>query len=171
MQQDEALGAAIADYERRANLSERQRAALRLLAQWHNAVAAKNLAALRAMMDEAIVIELPFHESGRTDRASYRVYSGIDQCCAFWTAAFQAEGVMHGLSEIELTVDGGGERIFLECRGHLTMANGRDYRNRYVMRMDLRAGRVLRCKEYYNPIQSAYAFGRPIAGQYILEHL
>ena len=171
MKRDAALDSAIADHERRATLSGRQRAALDVLARWHNAVAAKDLATLRAMMDDGIVIELPFNESGKTDRDSYRVYTGIGECCDFWSAAFQAEGLLHGISEIDLTVDGAGERIFLECRGHLTMANGREYRNRYVMRMDIRDGRVLHCKEYYNPIQSAYAFGRPIAGRYILEHL
>lgn len=171
MKRDEALDAAIADYEGRAALSDRQRAALDVLARWHNAISTKDLPTLRGMMNDAIVIELPFNESGKTDRDSYRVYSGIGECCDFWTVAFQAEGVIHGISEIDLTVDGAGERIFFECRGHLTMANGREYRNRYVMRMDTRDGRVLRCKEYYNPIQSAYAFGRPIAGQFTLEHL
>ncbi len=141
------------------------------LARWHNAIGAKDLDTLHSMMDADIVIELPFNESGKTDRASYRIYDGVEACCAFWAAAFQAEGVIHGISEIELTVDRIGSRIFFECRGHLTMANGRDYRNRYVMRMDLRDGRVLRCKEYYNPIQSAFAFGRPIAGQFILDRL
>ena len=171
MNRDQALDAAIADYSGRTRPSDRQRAALDILARWHNAIAAKDLAVLRAMMDDRIVIELPFNESGRTDRGSYRIYSGIGECSDFWTAAFQAEGIVHGISEIELTVDGAGERLFFECRGHLTMANGREYRNRYVMRMDVRDGRVSHCKEYYNPIQSAYAFGRPIAGQVVLDHL
>lgn len=171
MSRDKMLDDAIADYARRWPLSDTQRSAFEALAQWHEAIGAKELDTLRAMMDPEIVIELPFNESGKTDRASYRVYTGVEECCAFWTAAFAAEGVMHGISEVDLTVDGAGTRLFLECRGHLTMASGREYRNRYVMRMDLRDGRVLRCKEYYNPIQSAYAFGRPIAGQFVLERL
>ncbi|MBY8824296.1 nuclear transport factor 2 family protein [Sphingomonas colocasiae] len=171
MNRDPVLDEAIAAYASRDTVSNAQRSALETLAKWHNAIGAKDLEVLRGMMDAGIVIELPFNESGKTDRESYRVYSGIEQCCAFWTSAFAAEGVIHGISEVDLTVDGAGARIFFECRGHLTMANGRDYRNRYVMRMDLCDGRVLRCKEYYNPIQSAYAFGRPIAGQFMLDRL
>ena len=39
------------------------------------------------------------------------------------------------------------------------------------MRFDLVGGKIKHCKEYYNPIQSAYAFGRKIAGQFTIETL
>ena len=61
--------------------------------------------------------------------------------------------------------------MFLETYGKLTMANGRDYRNRYVMKMVTADGLVAHVREYYNPIQSAYAFGRPIAGRLVLDEL
>lgn len=171
MNHDAALDEAIADYARRNDLTEAQRNAFETLTRWHNAIGAKDLNRLKGMMDKDIVIELPFNESGKTDTESYRIYTGVEECVSFWQVAFTAEGSLHGISEIDLTIDSAGSRIFLECRGHLTMANGREYRNRYVMRLDQRDGRILRCKEYYNPIQSAYAFGRPIAGQFVLEHL
>lgn len=167
----EELNAAIDAYARRIDASSAQLTALSVLAGWHEAVGIKDHEGLRALMDDRIVIELPFNESGKTDRDSYRIYSGIDACAGFWVIAFEAEGVVHGISEIDLTVDAAGTRVFFECRGHLTMASGCEYRNRYVMRMDIRDGRVARCKEYYNPIQSAFAFRRPIAGQFTLEHL
>lgn len=167
----QSLEQAAEDHARAASLNAAQRDALALLVRWNHAIERQELAELRAMMAQDIVITLPFNESGRTEHGAFRRYEGIDQCCAFWTAAFEAEGVVHGISEIDLTVDAAGTRLFFECRGHLTMQSGRDYRNRYVMRMDVRDGKVAQVREYYNPIQSAYAFGRPVAGQFMLESL
>jgi hypothetical protein len=39
------------------------------------------------------------------------------------------------------------------------------------MRFDIVGGKTGHCKEYCNPIQSAYAFGRKIAGQFTIETL
>lgn len=142
-----------------------------LFLRWSDAVSEKDIATLRSLMADDIVIEIPFNESGKTDRGSYRIYEGADACIEFWKIAFKAEGKMHLPSEMELTANGDASRIFVECRGHLTMSSGKEYRNRYVMRMDMADGRIRHVKEYYNPIQSAYAFGRPIAGQFKLEHL
>jgi ketosteroid isomerase-like protein len=73
--------------------------------------------------------------------------------------------------ETDLAVSADGSRVFFEGRGHLTMSGGKIYRNRYVTRFDFVGGKIKPCKEYYNPIQSAYAFGRKIAGQFTIETL
>jgi ketosteroid isomerase-like protein len=146
-------------------------AALKALKAWSTATQHKDLDTLRTLMNEDIVIELPFNESGKTDKESYRIYRGIEACLGFWAVAFKAEGEMHAPSETELTVSSDGSRLFLETRGHLTMSTGKTYRNRYVMRLDIKDGRVSHVKEYYNPIQSAYAFGRPVAGKFIIDEL
>ena len=150
---------------------EGRKTALDLLRAWSNGIKTKDLEGLRALMHPEIVIELPFNESGKTDQASYRIYRGVQACVEFWAVAFKAEGQMHDQSETELSLMADGSRLFLETRGHLTMSDGKEYRNRYVMRMDFRDGKVLHCKEYYNPIQSAYAFGRPVAGKYMIDAL
>lgn len=142
-----------------------------ILKRWNGAIRAKDLVALRDMMADDIVIELPFNESGRTDHGSFRVYRGAEECVAFWREAFAEEGQVHRSSEVEVSIANGGARIFVEFRGHLTMRSGREYRNRYVIRYDLADGRIARCKEYYNPIQSAFAFGRPVAGHHHIESL
>ena len=72
-------------------------------------------------------------------------------------------------SDLDLTLNPDGSRLFLEMRGDLTMQSGAEYRNRYVVRMDILEGKVVWNREYYNPIVSARAFGRPIAGQFMLE--
>jgi ketosteroid isomerase-like protein len=51
------------------------------------------------------------------------------------------------------------------------MASSKTYRNRYVMRFDIVGGKIKHCKEYHSPIQSAYAFGPPVAGRFTIEAL
>lgn len=148
-----------------------QRIALVILRAWHLAIETGDLEALRAMMHEDIVIELPFSESGRTDPGFYRVYEGIAACVEFWKVAMSFEAGYHPFSDMDLTVAPDGSRIFVEARGHVTMRSGVDYRNRYVLRLDVLDGKVGRYREYYNPIISAHAFDRPIAGQFKLAKL
>ncbi|MGE0830128.1 MAG: nuclear transport factor 2 family protein [Hyphomonadaceae bacterium] len=145
--------------------------ARKLLKDWFGALHHKDRAAIPAMMSDDIVIELPLNESGKTDEGCYRVYRGKEEVMGFWEAAFKAEGQSYGFTDTDLTINADGSRIFLEARGHLTMSSGKTYRNRYVFRFDIADGKIKHCKEYYNPIQSAYAFGRPIAGKIMLDAL
>ena len=161
----------IRDYKHPKDSEAGRRVALETLKTWSDAIEAKDLDTLRKVMDENIVIELPFNESGKTDKESYRIYRGMEACLNFWATAFKAEGTMHPSSEMELTVSPDGGRMFIEKRAHLTMSNGRTYRNRYVLRYDIKDGRMVHVREYYNPIQSAYAFGRPIAGKIMIDEL
>jgi ketosteroid isomerase-like protein len=141
------------------------------LKSYFRALRAKDLGALQSLMTDDVVTEIPFGESGKTDEGSFRVYRGMDQVLAFWATAFKAEAKSHGMTETDMTVSADGSRVFVEGRGHLTMASGKTYRNRYVMRFDFVGGKIRHCKEYYNPIQSAYAFGRKVAGQFAIEAL
>lgn len=138
---------------------------------WNDAVDAKDLDGIRACMADDIVVEIPFSESGRVEPGHYRVYSGRDEVTEFWATAFRAEGDSAGPCNCEITVSADGSTVFLETYGKLTMSNGRDYRNRYIMKMVTENGRVKHVREYYNPIQSAYAFGRPIAGHIVVDSL
>ncbi len=95
-----------------------------VLKDYFRALRAKDLEALRAVFTEDIVIEIPFNESGKTDVASYRVYRGVEDVLQFWAIAFRAEGQSHGWTETDMTVSADGSRVFLEWRGHLTMADG-----------------------------------------------
>ena len=145
--------------------------ALDTLQAWHRGIETDDFALLESLMHQDIVIELPLSESGRTDHGHYRVYEGIPACVEFWRVASTFEGEIRPFSEMDLTVNPDGSRLFLEMRGDLTMQSGVEYRNRYVLRVDLVDGKVRRYREYYNPITSAHAFGRPIAGQFKLEKL
>ena len=142
---------------------------LAVLRAWEQAIETKDLALIESLMHENIVIELPFSESGRTDPGQYRVFKGIAACLEFWRVAFSLEGEIRPFSDLDLTLNPDGSRLFLEMRGDLTMQSGAEYRNRYVVRMDILDGKVVWNREYYNPIVSARAFGRPIAGQFMIE--
>jgi ketosteroid isomerase-like protein len=138
---------------------------------WMTTAHQKDLDGIRTLMADDIVIELPFSESGVTDDGHFRVYRGIAECVAFWAAAFEAEGETDGMRGCELTFSADGRVAFLESRAVLTMANGRTYRNRYVVRYVFDKGKVAHVREYYNPIQSAYGFRRKIADQFYLDTL
>lgn len=137
--------------------------------RWNEAVDAQDLEAVRSCMAEDIVVEIPFSESGQVEDGKFRRYTGVEEVSGFWATAFQAEGDSAGPCNCEITVSADGTTVFLETYGKLTMENGREYRNRYVMKMVTRDGLVTHVREYYNPIQSAYAFGRPIAGHLMVE--
>lgn len=49
------------------------------------------------------------------------------------------------------------------------MASGRPDLSRYVMRCAFRDRKACDKREYCNPNQPAFAFGRPIAGRFTLE--
>jgi ketosteroid isomerase-like protein len=138
-------------------------AAQKIVQRWFQTALAKDRAGTMALFTEDTVVEIPFNESGRTEEGAFRRYSGLVELEAFTEASHAAEGTM-GASDIELSQVEGGETIFVESRGNIVMTSGREYRNRYVFRFDLdvAGGTVRRLREYYNPVTSGLAFGRPI---------
>jgi|GEM_PF-810735 len=145
--------------------------ARRLIRHWWTTVRAKDLDALETILADDIVIELPFNESGRNEEGGFRRYEGMQEVRGFWTAAFKAEGKSHGMTDVEITINADGSLVFIEGRGNLTMANGKSYRNRYVFRFLIENGRIRHVREYYNPITSAAAFGRMVAGKFSIDSL
>ena len=82
--------------------------------------------------------------------------------------AFAAEKSVKAIDP-EYVVSHDARTVFVEVRGQVEMVNGKDYRNRYVLRFDIENGKIVCLKEFYNPIVSAIAFGREIAGQVTLD--
>jgi ketosteroid isomerase-like protein len=148
-----------------------RRIARELIRGWFTMLRAKDLEGLLALMSPDVVVELPFNESGRTEEGGFRRYSGLGEVRGFWQAAFRAEGKSHGQTSAELTLSADGRVAFLESRGHLTMSSGKSYRNRYVFRFVTENGKLIHVREYYNPVTSAYAFGRLVAGKHLIDEL
>ena len=143
---------------------EGRRAAKNAILRFFKAVAAGDMASLAESVTNDVIYELPFSETGSTEPGSFRQHVGREAVVAFWQAT-TSSGIQSAAPEdVEFSLTADGSRAFLEQRGNLTMPDGKRYRNRYVFRFDITGGRVSHVKEYFNPIISAYAFGRPIAG-------
>ena len=135
------------------------------------AVGASDLEGVGAAVTDDVVYEFPFSESGSTEPGRYRRMEGREQVVELWATNSGLGIENHGAEDVELSVLADGSRLFIEQRGNLTMGNGRRYRNRYVFRFDIRDGLVCGVREYFNPIISAYAFERPIAGGVMINAL
>ena len=99
-----------------ADLPKGRATTLDALKRYFRALRAKDLEALRTLMTDDVVTEIPFGESGKTDEGTFRVYRGIDQLREFWATAFKAEGKSHGMTETDITVSADGSRVFIEGR-------------------------------------------------------
>ncbi|WP_084397139.1 nuclear transport factor 2 family protein [Henriciella aquimarina] len=130
----------------------------------------KDKAAKLKVVADDMVLEIPFNESGRTEEGAFRRYSGKREVVEFIDAAFAAEKSVR-LVSAEYVVSEDGRTVFVEARGEVEMISGKMYRNRYVLRFDVDGGKIKCLREFYNPITSAVAFGRQIAGQVTLDSL
>lgn len=142
---------------------EQRRRTMEVLSKYWAAILGQDADALRSLYSDDVLVELPFSESGRVEEGYFRSFRGIDDVMAFWATAFTLEGDDGGLYDAEVNMTGDGRVVFVEGLGQITMANGRDYRNRYVFRMTVDGDKVTSFREYYNPIVAARAFGREIA--------
>jgi len=142
---------------------EQRRRTMSVLRKYWAAVLGQDADSLRPLYSEDVVGELPFSESGRVEEGHFRSFRGIDDVMAFWATAFSLEGEDSALYDAEVNMTSDGRVVFVEGFGQVTMASGRDYRNRYVFRLTLDGDKVTSFREYYNPITAAYAFGRDIA--------
>ena len=163
----DTLGELLAD-DWTSAFSGQHAASLKVVAQWWNAVVAKDVGLLTATMAEDMVIELPFDESGRSD--TFRRIEGKAQCVAFMARAYELERQHQGVHNPELTMSVDGTVIFIEGLGD-TAVKGRVYQNRYVFRHLCAGDKVTHYRQYHNPIISAYAFRRQIAGKFEPESL
>lgn len=154
-----------------ADRPDARRAAKGAVMRFFKAVATRDMAALEAVLTEDAVYEFPFSETGSTAPGGFRRYAGRAEVIALWAGTSGSGLKAAPPEEVELTIAADGSRLFIEQRGNMTMPDGKIYRNRYVFRFDLRDGRVSHVKEYFNPIISAYAFGRPIANGLLVEAL
>jgi ketosteroid isomerase-like protein len=144
-----------------------------LVRQYLAAFEAKSKDDVMQFMTEDTVIEMPFNEGGLVEDDSFRKFSGLEELDRFFGGVMQAFAPDDHIrmDYLDLSEANDGRTIFLECRGGARMSNGRTYRNRYCMRYDFRDGKIVRLREYYNPIATAYSFDRLLAGRYRLESL
>jgi ketosteroid isomerase-like protein len=129
-----------------------------LVEDWLAAQARKDRPTLAAMIAEDAVFEYPFDRSGKTEAGSWRVYRGRDAVLKNYLDVAFARLDPIGWTEREMTVSADGKRVFVEALGDMAI-NGVPYRNRYVLRFDIKDDRIVHMKEYLNPVTSAIATG------------
>lgn len=89
------------------------------------------------------------------------VFNGREEALGY------VRGLFAGMSRIRfvnlrIAVTNGGKVSFAEADGDFVTADGRPYRNVYVIRIEWsRDGRALRVDEYYNPIIACRTFQEP----------
>lgn len=151
-------------------LPEAHAGAIRIAEQWIRGDEEKDKSLKLDVVADNMVLEIPFSESGRTEEGHFRRYVGREQIINFIDTAFAAEKAVKAINP-EYVVSHDARTVFVEVRGQVEMSDGKDYRNRYVLRFDIEDGKIVSLKEFYNPIVSAVAFGREIAGQVKLDHV
>jgi len=158
-------------YDAPADSPGGRQAAKDVVKAFFTAIGEHDLQLMASCLADDTINEFPFSESGRTEEGAFRVYRGKAEVIASWEAAFSIEGERLPYTDLDITINADGSRVFVEAHGYLLRASGRHYQNRYVFRFDVLNGKIVRSKEYFNPIQTAYAFQRPIAGRYAIESL
>ena len=170
-EQQSGLGALLrSDADPQDNPAAR-RAAKDAVRTFFRAIGSGDLESIAAAVTEDIIYEFPFSETGSTEPGRYRRFVGLKEVVGLWATNSELGIENHGAEDVELSIVADGSRLFIEQHGNLTMGNGRRYRNRYVFRFDIRDGLVSSVREYFNPIISAFAFDRPIAGNLRIEAL
>jgi ketosteroid isomerase-like protein len=125
---------------------------------WLDALSRKDRPALAAMIAEDAVFEYPFDRSGKTEAGSWRSFRGRDSVMKNYVDVALARLSPIGWTERDVTRSADGKRVFVEALGDMGI-NGVPYRNRYVLRFDIRDNRITHMKEYLNPVTSAIATG------------
>jgi ketosteroid isomerase-like protein len=123
---------------------------------WLDALTHKDRAALAAMIGDDAVFEYPFDKSGKTEAGSWRMYRGRDAVLKNYVDVALARLSPIGWTEREMTRSADGKRVFVEALGDMGI-DGVPYRNRYVLRFDIKGDRIIGMKEYLNPVTSAIA--------------
>jgi ketosteroid isomerase-like protein len=129
-----------------------------LVNAWLDALSRKDRPALEAMIAEDAVFEYPFDRSGKTEAGSWRSFRGRDAVLKNYVDVALARLSPIGWTEREVTRSADGSRVFVEALGDMGLG-GVPYRNRYVLRFDIKDDRITHMKEYLNPVTSAIATG------------
>ncbi|OYU14396.1 MAG: hypothetical protein CFE37_10910 [Alphaproteobacteria bacterium PA4] len=122
-----------------------------------DAMTRKDRAAAADLLDADAVAEYPFDRSGKTEPGSWRRFVGRDAVLANYVdRAFAAIASIDWTDRV-MTRSAGGDVIFFEAWGSMRLADGTPYRNRYVIRFDLRRNHIVGLREYLNPVTAAIA--------------
>lgn len=81
--------------------------------------------------------------SGEMESAAQRLPAGVSMLASILARPLE-------IDVLETTAE--GDRVVLEATSYAPLANGEEYRNRYVFILRLKDGKVIRFEEHNNPI-------------------
>ncbi len=124
----------------------------------------ESLEQIEALLDDDVVNTLPFAASGATTEDAFRIFTGRAEVMGYFAGALGRIPEV-AFTDPEITVSADGTTAFVETRGAMVLADGRDYANLYVWRIDFTEGRISAITEYLNPVTAALAFNVPLGPQ------
>jgi ketosteroid isomerase-like protein len=111
------------------------------------------------------VIEIPFNPLGGTADSDIRRIRGEKELELFLVPGLaKMRSVRYDIEDISTAQD--GARVFIEARGDFVTDEGKPYRNRYIFRLDIKDGRVVLQKEYFNVATATAVFGEWVLSQF-----
>jgi ketosteroid isomerase-like protein len=121
-----------------------------------HAVEREDLAAVADLQSPQVTLTHPITFSGNQQPDA--VFVGSEQVLGYLRGLFGLMSRIH-FTDVRVGVVAGGRQSFVETLGDFVTADGRPYRNVYVLRFDWGAdGRIVRAAEYYNPITFCQTF-------------
>lgn len=119
---------------------------------------------IESFLDEDVVNTIPYAATGETSSDGLRIYDGRDEVMAYFAGARERIAEVMFVDH-DITVSEDGRTVFAQNRGNMVLADGREYENLYVWRIDYSDGQIAAITEYFNPVTAAIAFNRPIGPQ------
>lgn len=119
----------------------------------------KDLPALAAMTDPAVSLTMPLSFTGAPEPEAR--FTGKDEVLGYFTGVTENMARIR-FADVRVSVTTDGGTSFVQAHGDFTVADGRPYRNVYVLRLDWDGERVARVEEYANPITFCTTFGQPM---------
>jgi ketosteroid isomerase-like protein len=121
----------------------------------------KDVEALRALVTDDFVLEVPLDAGGTNDPGNALAWRGVEDYLTNYCAIFPRIAALR-FRDVAIRPTTDAETVYAEAYGDMLLSDGKPYRNRYVFRFDLRDGRIAGLMEFCNPVTSAIAFGRAL---------
>jgi ketosteroid isomerase-like protein len=128
--------------------------------RYMDAMRAKDRAAVDALLADDAVFEYPYSRSGNTEPGAGRRFEGREAVMRDYVDRGFAMLAKIDWTDPVFTPSADGRTVFLEARGDMLLANDVPYRNHYVVRFDVRDGRIVHMAEYMNTVTASQALER-----------
>ena len=126
----------------------------RLVARYLEATNAWDFPTLRSLLHDDVLFELPYAPD-----AFPRATRGIDAVMEFLGSvpAFAAEENLQDIAIDTLASD--PDEVVAHFLSDMKLTSGREYRNRYILRISVRDAKIVHLAEYFDPVPLITALG------------